>query len=566
MNLFRRKDSSGRKKPLLRREAAGSEHERILLDEAQAHGKQPRGHSFRLGRGFLNFLGGWHRRHRNKEPEDVIHLTETSKGFQQLLQEGQFLQAYLSISESEQEGQDCGPQYQAVAQSMWQVVQQALQGAGHSKELELKLQAVLATVEQAQHKPPGPEAETLEDGGGVAAWGGQLERLLRRDAEARVPRLDPRNQLGPFLEKLGEAVRQGLGSQRASRLGTRLWASYRVCFQEALLGRLAELTQSCGANWKSYCELYTWGKEALFGQLGQESFLNAPSAAPEPTVGHLLDPMMFVTWMSQRQEELVRLTQERLEQALGKVLSCDRRQWAQSSCPTFLEILQLLEETIDAARPIGLTITSQVQAMVLETFSKFLNRYQAEAIRFLQQNAPAGAFPEVHLLRNCCILRKTWQELSQAHVPPADLGPAVEGAIHVIEDHSRDHLLPRVRALCQSLLRDHFGRKDKDLVHAVQSLCQGLRGCPSLHSTPMYEGRALCEVCTWWSLGSTSRPWPPTSGRWRLGSGEASVLRWRGTSRSWTTSSGSTGVLAWTARRNSSWRSSSSARTRAGRL
>lgn len=88
MNLFRRKDSSGRKKPLLRREAAGSEHERILLDEAQAHGKQPRGHSFRPRGGFLNFLGGWHRRHRNKEPEDVIHLTETSKGMGVVLECG----------------------------------------------------------------------------------------------------------------------------------------------------------------------------------------------------------------------------------------------------------------------------------------------------------------------------------------------------------------------------------------------------------------------------------------------------------------------------------------------
>ena len=45
--------------------------------------------------------------------------------------------------------------------------------------------------------------------------------------------------------------------------------------------------------------------------------------------------------------------------------------------------------------------------------------------------------------------RETWQELTQKHVPKADLGPAVQGTIHDIEDHSRDHLLPRVRALCQ---------------------------------------------------------------------------------------------------------------------
>lgn len=32
-------------------------------------------------------------------------------------------------------------------------------------------------------------------------------------------------------------------------------------------------------------------------------------------------------------------------------------------------------------------------------------RYQDKAVHFLQQNATAGAFPEVHLLGNCCILR-----------------------------------------------------------------------------------------------------------------------------------------------------------------
>lgn len=48
-----------------------------------------------------------------------------------------------------------------------------------------------------------------------------------------------------------------------------------------------------------------------------------------------------------------------------------------------------------------------------------------------------------------CPTRKTWQELSQEQVLWADLGPAVQGTIQDIEDHSRDNLLPRVRALCQ---------------------------------------------------------------------------------------------------------------------
>lgn len=48
-----------------------------------------------------------------------------------------------------------------------------------------------------------------------------------------------------------------------------------------------------------------------------------------------------------------------------------------------------------------------------------------------------------------CPTRETWRELSQEHVQLADLGPAVQGTIHVIEDHGRDHLLPRVRTLCQ---------------------------------------------------------------------------------------------------------------------
>lgn len=48
-----------------------------------------------------------------------------------------------------------------------------------------------------------------------------------------------------------------------------------------------------------------------------------------------------------------------------------------------------------------------------------------------------------------CPTRETWQELTQKRDPLVDLGPCVQGTIHDIEDHSRDHLLPRVRALCQ---------------------------------------------------------------------------------------------------------------------
>ncbi|XP_045304299.1 uncharacterized protein LOC123582111 isoform X3 [Leopardus geoffroyi] len=452
MDLVPRKVFWGRRKSRLGGEEAGSECGQILLAEPQGHPRrQRRGHPLNLRRitGFLKGL------HTNKGPRSVIPLDETSQGFQQLVQEGKFLEAYLSVSTSAWEGQDCGPQYQALAQSMWQVVQRALEGVRLGQELELKLQAVLDTVEYAQDKPPSPEAGTLEDGS-VATWGSQLERLLRNDAEARVPTWDPRDQLGPFLEKLEEAVTQGLGSRRASQLGARLWTIYSTCFQEVLLSRLLELKQSCGASWNSCCVLYAWGRTTLFGQLGRETLPNAPSTSQKPTAGYLLDSMMFVTWMSQMQKKLVGL-------------------------------IQLLEEAMIAARPIGPSVTSQVQAMVLEIFSKFLNRYQDKAVHFLQQNATAGAFPEVHLLGNCCILRKTWQELSQACFPPADLVTAVQGAIHAIEGHSRDHLLLRVRALCQNLLRGHFGRKERDLVNALQSLWQGLEGCPSLHSTPVYE-------------------------------------------------------------------------------
>ncbi|XP_046935988.1 uncharacterized protein LOC124512495 isoform X2 [Lynx rufus] len=451
MDLVHRKVFWGRRKSRLGGEEAGSECGQILLAEPQGHPRrQPRGHPLNLRRitGFLKGL------HTNKGPQSVIPLDETSQGFQQLVQEGKFLEAYLSVSASAWEGQDRGPQYQALAQSMWQAVQQALEGIRLGRELELKLQAVLDTVEYTQDKPPSPEAGTLEDGT-VATWGSQLERLLRNDAEARVPTWDPRDKLGPFLEKLEEAVRQGLGSLRASRLGARLWTIYSTCFQEVLLSRLLELKHSCGASWNSCCALYAWGRTTLFGQLG-ETLPNAPSTSQKPTAGYLLDSMMFVTWMSQVQKKLVGL-------------------------------IQLLEEAITAARPIGPSVTSQVQAMVLEIFSKFLNRYQDKAVHFLQQNATAGAFPEVHVLGNCCILRKTWQELSQACFPPADLVTAVQGAIHAIESHSRDHLLLRVRALCQNLLRGHFGRKERDLVNALQSLWQGLEGCPSLHSTPVYE-------------------------------------------------------------------------------
>lgn len=484
MDRLERSGLWGKKKPRLEEEKASSELQQILPSDARGNPRQQRkGRPPKLAQWLTGFPG---RFLRNKRPHDVFHLTENSKGFLELVQDGWFLEACQSISRLEEEGQNCGAQYEAVARSMWQVVQQALDGTGPSQELEQKLRAVLATVEWTQDQHERRKASAPQDGG-VATWAGQLNKLLRNDAETQVPTLGPKDQLDLYLEKLDKAVRQGLGSPRASRLGTCLWEVYRMYFHEVLLGRLSELTQSCGADLKSCQVLYTWGKTNLFEQPGRETLAKACRTSWEPVVGHLLDPLMFVTWMSQMQQMLVGLIQEELRKHLDRVLFYDLKKWAQCSHPMFLDVFQLLEEGMNAAHPMGLPISSQVQGMVLETFSDFLKSYQQKAVGFIQQNAVAGAFPELHVLANCCILRETWQELTQKRDPLVDLGPCVQGTIHDIEDHSRDHLLPRVRALCQSLLRDHFGQKNKDLVGALQFPWQGLEGCPTVHSTATYE-------------------------------------------------------------------------------
>lgn len=184
-----------------------------------------------------------------------------------MVQNGQFLEACQSISELSQEGQDCGLQYKDVADSMWQVIKEALGGIGYSQKLELKLQAVVATVEWVEDNPQSWEASALEDGG-VAFWGSHLERLLRTDAEDQLPTMKPSTQLRPCLKELDKAVGHSLGSQRAARMGDPLWEIYRTCFQEVLLSRLSELPSSYSHDREAYFELYNWGKTTLFGQLG----------------------------------------------------------------------------------------------------------------------------------------------------------------------------------------------------------------------------------------------------------------------------------------------------------
>lgn len=67
-------------------------------------------------------------------------------------------------------------------------------------------------------------------------------------------------------------------------------------------------------------------------------------------------------------------------------------------------------------------------------------RYQAEeAIRFLQQNPPAGAFPEVHVLRNCCILRCV------------GAGPVGSGRL----GSRPTRVLPRFAAICEKSGEEH---------------------------------------------------------------------------------------------------------------
>eukprot|EP00071_Canis_lupus_P007610 XP_005623897.1 uncharacterized protein LOC102154610 isoform X2 [Canis lupus familiaris] len=472
----------GKKKARLEGREAGFELQQFLPSEAQGHQRQePKGHSSKLSKiaGFLRVL------RRNKGDKNVTDPPETSKGFSELVQDGQFLEAYLSIPTLVKQGQDCKSLYQVVAQSMWQVLQQALEGTEYCPELELKIQAVLGTIEWTQEKHQSWEDGDLQDGdfqdgdlqdGGVAAWGNQLEKLLRSDVEARVPALGPGDQVDLYLEKLEEAVTQGLRSPRASLLGPQLWKVYRTHFQEVLLNRLWELMHSFGTNRESCHMLYSWAKITLFGEPGK-TLVSAPPTSQEPAVRHLLDSVTFVPWMSRMQKKLVGLIQESLEEQLENVLICDWKTWAQASCPTFIEIFQLLEENINAVQPIGLPITSQVQSMVLETFSKFLKRYEAEAAHFLHQNTTAGPLPEVHVLANCCILTETWQELSWAHILPAHLDAVVQDTIHDIESHSRDHFLFKGRALCKRF--EHLGRH-REVPPGWPAYC--LASPPSQHS------------------------------------------------------------------------------------
>ncbi|KAB1277594.1 hypothetical protein Cadr_000006510 [Camelus dromedarius] len=219
----------------------------------------------------------------------------------------------------------------------------------------------------------------------------------------------------------------------------------------------------------------------MYGELVREMRQKAPPASKEPTAARrLLDPVMFVTWMFQVQEKLLELIQKELKDKLERVLICDRRSQAEASYKTFLEIFQLLNETIVVGRDIGPPISSRVRIMVVGTFLEFLNRYQEEgAPSFIQLHASAGTFPQLHVLENCCILRKTWEALVQE-------GP-VQGIINSIEVWSQDDLLSRVRALFQSLLEHHFSTRNDDLVQALQSLQQALKGCSNMHSTPTYK-------------------------------------------------------------------------------
>ncbi|XP_020769146.2 uncharacterized protein [Odocoileus virginianus] len=356
-------------------------------------------------------------------------------GFSQLLLEGRFLEACRSISSLAEDGQDRGSQYQMVAQGMWQVIREALEGGGGSQELQRKLRSVAATVEWAR----GSSRELGDD---LASWDCQLRTQLRNDAENRVPPspgdrvpLSPGDQLGGYLAELARAVDRGLDPQRAGWLGARLSAIDRECFQEVLLDRLSMLL-TCSGDPDSCRELYTWARKTLFGQL---------TKTPEPAATRKLsDPLMFVTWMSQVQSRLVELVQKELEKQLEDVLTCDQKESATSSCQAFLKIFQLLKGTIDSVQDIGPPITSRVQAMVLNTFSEFLKRYRGEgAPHFLQQQAGAGPSPQLHVLQNCCVLRKTWQSLGQAHTPLADV---VLRTISAIEDRSQDDLVSVVRS------------------------------------------------------------------------------------------------------------------------
>ncbi|XP_074854805.1 exocyst complex component 3-like [Carettochelys insculpta] len=380
-----------------------------------------------------------------KESDERQYLS--GQAICELIDQAKFLDACNHIYDLEQSAlkskKKIDSLYKKVAERMWSVVQEAINGGDMLLE---PLKSVVASLEWEKEK----EKEWFDsdkDMESVSTWSPKywhkdLEKLLMECLARQIPSFVSASNIEEsafkdHLSHLESTIFPNLRCKRDFFKEAGLLATYTKCCDACLSSHFSALTDG-NLSFSKCLLIYEWGFNMY--RSGREKLL-------------LADTYGFTWIFSNMEEKLLTVTQKEVRGELREFVTTGRKPYTDSA------IIQVLTGRAQEVQHISDTLRDKVEAICLEELLQFLDSYKNEARSLLQLDTFSVIHSNLQILENCCIFRAAWQKLTYIYSASADTDTKVKTFIDGTEELSRDFLLQTITSKVKVELKDHF-RKD----------------------------------------------------------------------------------------------------------
>ncbi|XP_038608590.1 uncharacterized protein LOC119933247 [Tachyglossus aculeatus] len=425
----------------------------------------------------------WNRitRNRQREEEQNQELV-TEPAVQQLIKNGKFLEAfkYFKWSDQAEDGSKAAL-LKFLKQEMEKAVETAFQTGDRAYPEKpksgdgLRLRHAEGPQEKIRSDEESEDSMSISSNG----WDSDLEELFRKYAELQIPPFgqDLSQKIDAYLEELNNHIRKNLTGQREGNL----CVLYSKCFQDVLLSRLNMIAFE-KPSLADLCQVYNWASCNIFAK-GEK---RGQAKAQEQDS---LDSIKFCSFLTQLEQEILRLVQIQLEEKLKNVMDINRKTPVAQLPNPFSDCYMLVNDTIKNIGVLGDSITSKAKVQCLQTFSHFLKSYVQEAKGLLQHQANREHSQEFKILENCCTLKTCLGFIKKYHSSPK-LNSTMDEDLKTIEEMTRNQLLQRFTDTLQESLKDHFQAMNGDLRRVLKLINDNVSLCKRIQ-TPNFPYKTL---------------------------------------------------------------------------
>lgn len=378
------------------------------------------------------------------------HCRSNEEKFKSLMSKNEFFEACLFIHDVEQTGRLDGSElYEVVAQEMWRCLTLALDG-DHNQTVSLQsiAQCIQWTKQQKCNK--GPDWSPHE-------WVNEMEGLFENDIRKHHPKFELKKGLDHYLVELEKNISEII--MRHAQFPELLTAAYLKCLHVELLNQLTSLIDK-KLKYEDHVLLFKWAQKEhrrlCKCRAGSEDF----------------DHMLFGTWFLDSGNKIASTGREAIYRTFVETLQSEIV-W--NSYPRgevryyFTDVLEEGTKICKAVEDLGDTLVSRLQSLFWEEFLHFVTRYKA----FLTEKlggliSENGTCAGIRIIKNCCILRSTMNNLGAA--PQAPEIHDIQKLLGQCENKGIDLVLSNLKPSLKEAFKNYFKKNCNEYENVLRRL------------------------------------------------------------------------------------------------